>query len=169
MTVTRCKWCANDPLLTSYHDTEWGRRKTTNEQLFEALTLEVFQSGLSWRTVLHKRERFNHVFAGFSPAKVALFNEGDIKRLLGDPGIIRHRQKIEATVNNAKTIQGLIAEFDSFRKWLDQFGEDQELKMRELRTKFRHVGPTTAESFLEAIGEWQPNHDPTCQLKQWSS
>ncbi len=148
--------------MEAYHDNEWGKKVLTNEELFEALTLEVFQAGLSWRTILYKRERFRHVFARFSPEKVAAFLEKDIDRLLADTGIIRHRRKIEATIANAQIIQALTEEFGSFRAWIEQLEESRELKIKTLRTTFRHVGPTTAESFFEAIGEWQPNHDETC-------
>lgn len=162
MTIIRCQWYQGDPLLEEYHDHDWGKQVVTNEELFEALTLEVFQSGLSWRTVLHKRERFHHVFHGFSPAKVASFTDENIEKLLADEGIIRHRKKIEATIKNAKIVQGLIEEFGSFRTWIDQLENDQESKVKKLGATFRYVGPTTATSYFEAIGEWRPKHDETC-------
>ena len=99
--TARCWWCGEDPLYRSYHDDEWGREKRGDDALFELLSLEGFQAGLSWLTILRKRESFRQAFAGFSIERVADFDERDVERLLGDAGIIRHRGKIEATIGNA--------------------------------------------------------------------
>ena len=98
----RCPWGTTDPLYVAYHDEEWGRPVHGDIPIFERLCLEGFQSGLSWLTILRKRENFRAAFAGFEFEKVARFGERDVKRLLGDAGIVRHRGKIEATINNAR-------------------------------------------------------------------
>src|SRR3954464_9633003 len=100
--VARCWWCAGDPLYESYHDVEWGRPVADDVRLFEKLALEGFQSGLSWLTILRKRESFRRAFAGFSIAAVAEFSSSDVERLLGDASIVRHRGKIEAVISNAR-------------------------------------------------------------------
>src|ERR671917_2135223 len=100
--IARCWWCADDPLLRSYHDEEWGRPVGDDRHLFEKLSLEGFQSGLSWLTILRKREGFRRAFAGFDPERVAAFGPSDVDRLLADAGIVRHRGKIEATIANAR-------------------------------------------------------------------
>ncbi len=107
--LRRCPWGAATPDYVAYHDTEWGRPLSGDTAFYERLCLEGFQSGLSWITILRKREHFRRAFAGFDPARVAGFGESDVQRLLGDPGIVRHRGKIEATIANAQalvTLQG---------------------------------------------------------------
>ena len=99
--TARCGWCGDDPLYRAYHDEEWGREKRGDDALFELLSLEGFQAGLSWLTILRKREGFRQAFAGFSIERVAEFDERDVERLLGDAAIVRHRGKIEATIGNA--------------------------------------------------------------------
>ena len=99
--LARCWWCGDDPLYRSYHDDEWGYELRGDDALFELLSLEGFQAGLSWLTILRKREGFRKAFAGFSIERVADFDEADVERLLADAGIIRHRGKIEATIGNA--------------------------------------------------------------------
>jgi DNA-3-methyladenine glycosylase I len=98
----RCSWGASTPTYVAYHDTEWGFPVVDDRRLFEKLCLEGFQSGLSWITILNKRDRFREVFAGFDYEVVAGFGKADVERLLADPGIVRHRGKIEATINNAR-------------------------------------------------------------------
>ena len=99
--IARCWWCGDDPLYRAYHDDEWGRELRGDDAVFELLSLEGFQAGLSWLTILRKREAFRAAFAGFSIERVAGFDEHDVERLLGDAGIVRHRGKIEATIGNA--------------------------------------------------------------------
>src|SRR6266496_2963823 len=106
MTVVRC-WDSADPAYNAYHDEEWGRPVTTERGIYERLCLEGFQSGLSWLTILRKREAFRAAFAGFDPDAVAEFGEADVERLLGDAGIVRHRGKIEATIANARATVAL--------------------------------------------------------------
>jgi DNA-3-methyladenine glycosylase I len=169
VTTTRCKWCNNDPLLILYHDHEWGKLLTDNEDLndktlFEFLTLELFQAGLSWRTILHKRENFRQAFSHFTIEKVANFTSNDIDRLLMDEGIIRNRRKIESTIHNASVCLELIARYGSFLRFLDTLEDGKEAKEKALKKTFKHVGVTTAESFLYATGIVPPPHDRDCFL-----
>ena len=113
-----CPWPSNDPLMIKYHDEEWGKPLHDDNKLFEFLVLESFQAGLSWRTVLHKRENFRKAFAGFDAKKVSKFDKKKVASLLKDAGIIRNRLKINAAIENAKTILALQKEFGSFKAWL---------------------------------------------------
>src|SRR6185312_11333998 len=117
----RCFWGAGLPDYRAYHDGEWGRPVTDDRRLFEKICLEGFQSGLSWLTILRKRENFRTAFAGFDFGKVAAFTEADIERLVQDAGIIRHRGKIVSTINNAKRAQELIKEAGSLAAWFWSF------------------------------------------------
>jgi DNA-3-methyladenine glycosylase I len=170
----RCPWAGNDPLYRSYHDREWGRPVTSDTRLFEKICLEGFQSGLSWITILRKRERFREVFHGFDIARVAAMTETNIERLLGDAGIIRHRGKISATINNAARTLEVIEEFGSFAAYVWQFETRPEHRpddlswealrvvaqtdasramSKDLRKRgFRFVGPTTCYAFMQAMG-----------------
>jgi DNA-3-methyladenine glycosylase I len=172
--VARCWWGAGDPLYRAYHDTEWGRPVAEDRRLFEKLSLEGFQAGLSWLTILRKRARFREVFAGFDPAAVAGFGDREVERLLADAGIVRNRAKIEATVNNARRYADLAAEFGSLAAYvwrfepepgarppvldhatLLQLGQTPESKAlsRDLRRRgWAFVGPTTTYAFMEAMG-----------------
>jgi DNA-3-methyladenine glycosylase I len=168
--LPRCAWAAgDDALYRAYHDNEWGRPVTDDTRLFEKLCLEGFQSGLSWITILRKRERFREVFHGFVIDKVAAMNEADIARLLTDPGIIRHRGKIASTINNARQAQKLIAEFGSLAAYVWRFEPHVEdlppagtfvaesaasrALSKDLRKRgFSFVGPTTAYAFMQAMG-----------------
>ena len=117
--VPRCWWGSGpDPEYLRYHDEEWGRPVVSDVRLFEKLCLEGFQSGLSWLTILRKRENFRAAFAGFDPVAVAGFDDGDVARLLGDAGIVRHRGKIESTINNAQRVLELIAERGSLANYV---------------------------------------------------
>ena len=115
---TRCAWCLNDPLYLHYHDEEWGRPVHDDTVLFEFLILESFQAGLSWLTVLKKRENFRKAFAGFDANKVAKFGQSKVESLMQDAGIIRNRLKIEAAINNARLFIAVQKEFDSFDKYV---------------------------------------------------
>lgn len=158
----RCGWVKNDPVLIQYHDEVWGTPPNSDDEAFEALTLEIFQAGLSWRTVLAKREAFRRAFADFQVAKVASFEEGDVERLLADAGIIRHRQKIEATIANARAVQAIQRAAGSFLDWMNTLPADLDSTYAQLRPHFRFFGRTTCESFLEAIGKIPIEHDPAC-------
>ncbi|HEX6758920.1 MAG TPA: DNA-3-methyladenine glycosylase I, partial [Propionibacteriaceae bacterium] len=105
--LLRCPWALSAPEYVAYHDNEWGRPVSTVQGLYERMTLEAFQSGLSWITILRKRENFRRAFAGFQPERVAAFTEDDIERLLSDPGIVRNRAKIAAAIQNARLVVDL--------------------------------------------------------------
>ncbi|HEY0054208.1 MAG TPA: DNA-3-methyladenine glycosylase I [Pedobacter sp.] len=119
--LTRCPWCGSDPLYVKYHDEEWGKEVHDDNVLFEFLVLESAQAGLSWITVLRKRESYREAFAQFDARQVARFTSEDVERLLQNPGIIRNRMKIEAAINNAKLFLEVQREFGSFRKFLYSF------------------------------------------------
>jgi len=120
----RCDWCGGDPLYERYHDEEWGHEVTDDRVMFEFLTLESAQAGLSWITILRRRENYRKAFAGFDPEKVAEFTEADVERLLGDAGIIRNRAKIRAAISNAKLYLEIRREFGSFCNYLRTFLPD---------------------------------------------
>ena len=170
--VVRCWWCGTDTLYVRYHDTEWGAPVTDDVRLFEKLSLEGFQAGLSWITILRKREHFRAAFAGFDPARVARFGARDVTRLLGDVGIVRHRGKIEAVIGNAQRYETLCDEFGSLAAFIWSFepasaGRPQALtraaipniilesaamsKALKLRG-WRFVGPTTMYALFQAMG-----------------
>jgi len=119
--LTRCSWCGNDPLYMQYHDTEWGKTIHDDETLFEFLVLESAQAGLSWITILRRRENYRKAFAGFDVHKVAAFTNEDVERLMQDAGIIRNRLKILATITNAQHFIEVQKEFGSFDKYLYSF------------------------------------------------
>jgi DNA-3-methyladenine glycosylase I len=172
MTVTgpddreRCPWGA-DPALRRYHDEEWGRELRGDRAIFERLSLEAFQSGLSWAVILRKREGFRSAFVGFVPALVSRFDESDVERLLADPGIVRNRAKIEATIANARTtlelgesLSDLVWSFAPERQAAPRTVDDVPATTpesvalaRELKRRgFRFVGPTTAYALMQATG-----------------
>ena len=169
--TARCWWPGTHPDYVAYHDTEWGRTVHDDIRLFEKLCLEGFQSGLSWLTILRKRPRFREVFDGFDPAVVAGYGDEDVARLLDDPGIIRHRCKVEATIANARAtlaIQDSHGSLDTF-VWAFAPGrpgprptrrddipatteESTALSKALKRAGFRFVGPTTAYAFMQSMG-----------------
>lgn len=170
----RCFWSGSDPLYQRYHDREWGRPVKDDTRLFEKLSLEGFQSGLSWITILRKRENFRAAFGGFDLETVAGFKAREVNRLLKDAGIVRHRGKIESTINNARRALELREEFGSLARfyWSHEPGPDQRpqtLDWATLKTMgqteaskrlskdlkkrgFSFVGPTTAYAFMQAMG-----------------
>jgi DNA-3-methyladenine glycosylase I len=160
--VARCWWCAGDELYERYHDDEWGRPVADDVRLFEKLVLEGFQSGLSWLTILRKRENFRRAFAGFDIEAVARFGPHDVERLLKDAGIVRNRAKIEATVNNARLCPDLVDEFGSLAAYVWGYEPDPDAEPRDAaaiamskdlrRRGWSFVGPVTAYSFMEAMG-----------------
>jgi DNA-3-methyladenine glycosylase I len=163
----RCGWCAAAPEFFEYHDREWGFPVVDDIRLFEKLCLESFQSGLSWRTILSKRENFRAAFQGFDFSKVALFNEADVSRLLADAGIVRHRGKIEAAINNARCACDLVDSEGSLAAFIWRFEPQDETAApqsrstspasvalsKELRKHgWKFVGPTTVYAFMQAMG-----------------
>jgi DNA-3-methyladenine glycosylase I len=177
----RC-WPATDPLYVAYHDEEWGRPVTDERGLYERLCLEGFQSGLSWLTILRKRENFRLAFADFDPDVVARFGEGDVQRLLADAGIVRHRGKIEATIANARgalelreagaPLHELVWSFapkdystpQTTADWFAQTAESQALSKRLKAAGFRFVGPTTVWAAMQACGVVN-DHLATCWVR----
>lgn len=169
--LCRCPWARSDPLYLRYHDEEWGVPKTSGTGFFEKIILEGFQSGLSWLTILRKREAFRKAFDGFDPAKMAAYGDAKIAELLGNAGIIRHRGKIEAAIANARAYLAL-AEHQSLTAFLWGFVNGEAIQNRftsmaevpaetplsrtiskELKSRgFRFTGPTTTYSMMQACG-----------------
>jgi DNA-3-methyladenine glycosylase I len=170
--MPRCAWVSADPLYEAYHDREWGVPERNDRALFEKLILDGFQAGLSWITILRKRDNFRRAFDGFDPEKIARYRAPRIEKLLSDAGIIRNRQKIEGTVTNARAYLDLREELGSFSNFLWQFTDGRTLVNRfetikqipakspesEAMSKvlvkrgFRFVGPTICYAFMQAIG-----------------
>ncbi|TMF74395.1 MAG: DNA-3-methyladenine glycosylase I [Chloroflexi bacterium] len=156
----RCSWATREPLLT-YHDIEWGTPLHDDRLLFEFLILEGMQAGLSWETVLRKRDAFRRAFARFDPIKVAQFTSKDVARLMKDETIIRNRAKIEAAIGNAQALLVLRKEFGSFDSYAWKFDEKNLLSKDLKKRGFRFVGPTIVESFMQAVGI-RNDHERTC-------
>ena len=150
--VTRCAWGDSAPDYRPYHDDEWGRPVGDDVRLFEKLCLEGFQSGLSWLTILRKRENFRAAFAGFDFTRVAEYTDDDVARLLADAGIIRHRGKIEATINNAQRAVEMVAAEGSLAHFVWRYDDPTPLAKELKRSGFRFVGPTTAYATMQACG-----------------
>ena len=163
----RCRWSASAPEFLAYHDKEWGFPVTDDQRLFEKLSLEGFQSGLSWRTILAKRENFRAAFADFNIEKVARFTARDVTRLLKDAGIVRHRGKIEAVINNAKKARELVKREGSLARFIWSYApkgkvakpltasvspESIALSKELKRRGWKFVGPTTVYAFMQAMG-----------------
>ncbi|MFV1998431.1 MAG: DNA-3-methyladenine glycosylase I, partial [Acidiferrobacterales bacterium] len=165
---TRCSWCAAAPDFLDYHDSEWGFPVSDDHRLFEKICLEGFQSGLSWRTILAKRENFRAAFHDFNIDRVARFTQRDVNRMLKDAGIVRHRGKIEAVINNAKQAKDLIKQEGSLAAfvWRYEPGKKNLAKPQTVSTStesialskdlkklgWKFVGPTTVYAFMQAMG-----------------
>jgi DNA-3-methyladenine glycosylase I len=172
--MPRCWWAGDDPLYVAYHDHEWGRPVLDDTRLFEKICLEGFQAGLSWITVLRKRENFREAFAGFDPSAVATFTRRDVARLLRNDGIIRHRGKIESAIQNARRALELQDEFGAISTYVWSFEPPQDQRPRQLtrdaltamatspasialskdlkKRGWTFVGPTTIYAFMQAVG-----------------
>jgi DNA-3-methyladenine glycosylase I len=165
----RCAWAGTDPLYVAYHDEEWGVPQRDPRMLWEMLMLEGFQAGLAWITVLRKREALRKAFKGFDPAKVARFGEKDITRLLADPGIIRSRAKIEATIAGARIYQAMHKDDEDFADYAWSFADGKPIKgdgkavpamtplseriSKDLKKRgFKFVGPTIVYAWMQAVG-----------------
>jgi DNA-3-methyladenine glycosylase I len=142
----RCGWCRSDPVYIEYHDAEWGVPGHDDRALFEKICLEGFQSGLSWLTILRKRDNFRRGFADFEIGRVARFTQRDVTRLLKDAGIVRHRGKIESTINNARRCEDLAEEFGSLSNYVWRFEPEARSRPRKLTWKVLKTMATTAES-----------------------
>jgi len=175
--VRRCWWCGEDPLYVRYHDEEWGRPVGDDRRLFEKVVLEGFQSGLSWLTILRKREAFRRAFRGFDFTKVARFGPRDVERLLADASIVRHRGKIEAAITNARRATELVRERGSLAAFLWELepprrfagvrsvSEASRALSRELKRRgWVWVGPTTMHALLQAVGIVN-EHLPGCSAR----
>ena len=173
LSLKRCGWCGTDPLYMEYHDKEWGKEVTDDKKMFEFLVLESSQAGLSWITILRKRENYRKAFADFDVQKVAAFTEEDVNRLMLDSGIVRNRRKIEATITNAKLYIEVQKEFGSFCNYLKSFLPDSKPVINYWKTLseipvstplsdaiskdmkkrgFKFFGTTICYAHLQAIG-----------------
>lgn len=171
MTSKRPLWAESSELMRTYYDTKWGFPEHDDRELFKMLTLELFQAGLSWSTIWKREKDFERAFADFDAAKVALFDQNDFKRLMNDTTIIRNRRKIMATINNAKIIQELLANGETFNNYVWSFvnyqpqrlrlngkqlpaqtSESQKISRKMKADGFQFVGPTIVYSFMTAIG-----------------
>lgn len=185
--LKRCSWCASDPIYIAYHDNEWGRPVHDDNKLFEKICLEGFQAGLSWLTILRKRENFRTAFKGFDPQVVAKFTSRDVERLMKNEGIVRNRMKIEATIANAKAtlkVQRELGSLDALiwsfapkkpAKMPKQFGdipastpESKALSKALLKRGFKFVGPTTMYAAMQSLGLVN-DHFATCHARKTSS
>ena len=169
---SRCSWCGEDPKYVEYHDNEWGVPVRNDNELFEMLILEGFQAGLSWLTILRKRDNFRKAFGGFRPERIAKFSARDVQRLMKDQGIVRNRMKIEATIQNAKAFVAMKEDGESFSDYLWSFTGNKTLRLDRMtgstfRSKspesiamskalkkrgFNFVGPTICYAFMQATG-----------------
>lgn len=170
--ISSCEWPGEDPLMRKYHDEEWGVSVFDDQKIFEFLVLESAQAGLSWKTILYKREGYRKLFANFDPAKIAKFNSENVEELLNNPAIIRNRLKIEATINNAKRFLEVQKEFGSFSKYMWGFVNDKpiggqrqtlkdlpavtkeaEILSKDLKMRgFKFLGPTVVYAHMQAVG-----------------
>jgi DNA-3-methyladenine glycosylase I len=150
-------------LQAAYHDREYGFAVGNDDGLFERLVLEINQAGLSWETILKKREGFTRAYEGFEIDKVAAYGEPDVERILADAGVIRNRAKVRAAIHNAQVIQGIRSEHGSFAAWLDSFG-NMELGdwVRLFRKTFKFTGPEVVREFLVSTGYLPGAHDEDC-------
>lgn len=170
--VKRCQWPGSDELMIKYHDEEWGVALTDDDKLFEFIVLDTFQAGLSWKTVLHKRENFRAGMHGFDAEKIAVYEQHDVERLLADKGIIRNRMKIEAAIRNASVFIEIRAKYGSFSKYIWQFTDgktihnawkrqeeipassrESDAMSRDLKSRgFAFAGSTICYAFMQAAG-----------------
>ena len=184
---TRCFWCDDSQIYRDYHDREWGFPVVDDTRLFEKICLEGFQSGLSWLTILKKREGFRAAFKGFDVVKVARFGERDIERLVQDAGIVRHRGKIEAVINNARCMSDLLDTEKSLASYLWKFEPSEASRPKRItretlramtqspeslamskdlkRRGFKFVGPTTMYALMQAMGLVN-DHEEGCHVRQ---
>lgn len=176
----RCRWCAAAPEFLEYHDTEWGFPVSDDRRLFEKLSLEGFQSGLSWRTILAKRDNFRAAFCEFDFDEIGRFTPRDVARLLKDEGIVRHRGKIEAVINNARRAREIVKREGSLAKFIWRYepiakkaqkpqtlsisAESLALSKELKKEGWKFVGPTTVYAFMQAMGLVN-DHVPECVIR----
>ena len=179
--MQRCEWARNSDLEAEYHDKEWGVASTDDEHLFEMLILEGAQAGLSWSTILKKRDSYRQAYYGFDPERVARFTKRSVERLLGDPGIVRNRLKVNASIQNAKAYLDIQEEYGSFSEYIWDFvdGEpvvnrwrhlqdipaetpESQAMSKALKTRgFKFVGPTICYAFMQSVGMVN-DHEISC-------
>lgn len=183
--MKRCGWCGNDPLYMDYHDKEWGKKVTDEETLFEFLILESAQAGLSWITILRKRDGYKHNFAEFDVNKVATFTEDDIERIMQDPNIIRNRAKVKAAITNAQIFRKVQEEFGSFFNYLYSFmpnakpisnyvidykrfittSPQSDALAKDLKKRgMKFFGSTICYAYMQAVGMVN-DHESDCSFK----
>lgn len=170
--MNRCEWCGQDPLYVAYHDREWGLPAYDDRRLFEMLVLEGAQAGLSWLTILRKRENYRRAFDGFDPEKMAAYGTAEIQRLMSDAGIVRNRRKIEAAIQNARAFLAISETVGSFQRFIWQYVDfkpvqnrwrtiseiptmtaQSEKMSRDLKKRgFRFVGPTICYAYMQSMG-----------------
>ena len=164
--MTYCEFVLTErahPLHREYHDKEYGVPSRDDAVLFERLVLEINQAGLSWETILKKREGFRRAYDGFDVDRVAAYGEADVARLLGDPGIVRNRLKVAAAIHNARMVQSLRTEHGSFALWLDAQGDlPKEEWVRLFKRTFKFTGGEIVGEFLMSLGRLPWAHDPSC-------
>ena len=162
---SRCWWCGEDPLYREYHDKEWGVPVHDDRKMFEMLTLEGFQAGLSWITILRKRDNFRKAFKNFNVRKVARFGKADVARLMRDEGIIRNRLKVDAAIENARRLVQIRASHGSFAAWLDDhhpLAKPEWVKL--FKKSFAFTGGEITGEFLLSTGYLPGAHDPSCPV-----
>ena len=172
MSKNRCGWALSSREMTEYHDTEWGRPLVEDKKILQAFFLDTFQAGLSWAIILSKKKNFQKAFANFNPVKIARYDRGEVRRLIGNSGIIRNKRKIEAAIQNAQKILAIKKEYGSFAKYLWRFthgktihhafrsledipttSKEAEAMSKDMRARgFRFVGPTTLYALMQGIG-----------------
>jgi len=172
MNQKRCEWCLDDPLYIAYHDEEWGVPLHDERRLFEMVVLEGAQAGLSWLTILRKRESYREAFDGFDPEEVSRYGKKDVERLLGDPGIVRNRLKIQAAIQNARVYLNVCEEYESFDRYIWQFVDyipkqnrwkklseipattrESDVMSEDLKKRgFKFVGSTICYAYMQSIG-----------------
>ncbi len=187
--ITRCEWPLNDELMLKYHDEEWGVPVHDDRKLFEFLVLDAFQAGLSWKTILHRREGFRKAFDNFDAEKIALYGEEDYQRLLNDVGIIRNRAKISGTIKNARLFLQVVEEFGSFDKYIWQFtgyttitnhwtsnkevpasSKESDAMSKDMKKRgFGFCGTTICYAFMQAAGLINDHSRDCFRYKQVSS
>lgn len=159
---TRCRWAATDPVLADYHDDEWGEPPIDEAGWFERFCLEVFQAGLSWRTVLAKRVGFRRAFHDFEPKILAHLTSREVSQILRDPGIVRNRAKVMATIENARIMLQIAEEHGSFAAWVQAQPADLLVQQNIYRQQFQFASPPVVEAFLQSVGRLPVPHEQGC-------
>lgn len=178
MSKSNCNWHRTSPILSEYHNSQWGRPCKNDTELFQKISLETLQAGLSWHTILKKKKAICKSFAHFNPDKIVLFGEKDIKSLLSNPNIIRNRKKIEAIIHNAKIMISIQKRYGSFSQFVWKFrpkdqrkphyqipDEAKKLTLCLKKHQWQFIGPTTTYAFMQAAGIIN-DHDLTCPIRE---